>query len=493
MRRRSLEVYFILYLAALMLLMTDSPKRETDLASTALRDLVASTFSLIVEKPTLLCRTVIEGDTSWIVHFDSTNTIIPTGLVDSLHYRIVAEDQNSAQRVTLAVGDTTLIGSIGFVSEQIGQALRIGWFFSAIEPGAKLYRIRIEATARPQVPPNLSTHQQKQIQSLLATNETVLEAETSFLVGYLPRQSARVPSPVMPPDSAVTARLEALVTQQRTSTPDYGTFALVPEHSTINTIPYVSWENRIAIYGALPQRDLARPPQVSGISSAFVTIEGTTIVIRSVSTQASNANVRITLTRRDGAEASATFAVIVHTIIPPAAPSVMYPGIEYKLIPNLTSLTGLETRAVLRDDRNTIRASSSGQPLTFTPTLSDTGRTFFFERYAGSERIGQVLLIPCEMFPPPEITSIRRESERQYLIVCRAYGLESDQRTRARLELDPPGSGTVQELYGDYSYDERAHVRIQQFRVTIIGSPGLRLYAINGYQQRSLPSNLSLR
>lgn len=494
-RRRGIEIYFVLYLAALMLLLSDSPKRETELATTALRSLVGSTFRLLAEKQTLLCRAIVEHDSVRIVQFDSINTIVPTGLIDSIHYRIVAEDQSSGTTLSLPIAGTANAGAIAIETEQYGQALRIRWRLIRTERQPFLYRVRIEAHAKPQLPPTLERDQRAQLETLLDSDDFPLQSETTFLVGYLPDfPTTQPPSTDQPPlDSALAVQLRSLFAQRAQETTPAAAFSLVPEFTTIRTVPFVQWENRIAIYGAAPDRDLAQPPRLSGLSAALVTIEGNAIVVRSTSTQAGTTNVRITLVRRDGAEADAVFSVVTHSVQQPVIPALLYPGIEYRFDPNLSNLSGIETRALLRDDDNLTRVSSSGEPFVFTPTFRDTGRTFYFERYVGRDRIGQVIPIPCEMFPPPEITSVRRESDRQFLVVCRAYGLDSDQRSRVRLELDPPGKGTVQELYGDYSYDPKANVRLQQFRVTVSGTTGLKLYAVNGYQQRSVARDLSAR
>lgn len=169
----------------------------------------------------------------------------------------------------------------------------------------------------------------------------------------------------------------------------------------------------------------------------------------------------------------------------------MYPGIEYRFEPNLPQLSGTTPRAVLRDESGTIRASSNGQPFSFTASIADTGRRFLFERYAGTERIGQTIAIFCEMFPQPEIVSIRRESERLYHVVTRSYGLASDSRARVRLELEPSSAGRVQELYGDQSFDTENHVRLQHFRVQLQATASIR--ALNGYGQRSPARELSPR
>lgn len=493
-RRRSVEIYFVLYLAALLLLLSDSPKRETDLASTILRSLFSSTFRLIPEKSTMLCRAVIRQDSLEIVHIDSINTIIPTGLIDSVQYRLFAYDESNGEDLSVPLDTSIRLGPFVFSADYVGQALRIRWRLAQPERRSQLYRFRIEATAYPHLPPTLHPEQRRQIISLLTSNTPTLQAETAFIVGYLPESPSPAPQQLqLPLDSAIEARLRTLVAERSGEQRLLGSFSLVPEHTTIHTLPFVQWENRIAIYGASAQRDLARPPQVSGLSSALVTIEGNTIVIRSTSTAAAVTPVQLTLTRRDGAEASTTFTVV--TIVPPApvVPATMYPGVEYRFNPHLTNLRGIDARAFLRDDRNLIRASSSGEAFSFTPALSDTGHTFYFERYAGNERVGQVIAIPCVMFPPPTITSVRTNGDRSFLVQSRSYGIAGDLRARVRLELEPSFAGKVQELFGDYRYEEESYAHIQHFRVTLTGSTLPTVRAVNDYQQRSAMRPLTQR
>lgn len=489
-QRRRIEIYFVLYLAALMLLLSDSPKREHELASAAVRNLLASTFTLYPERTTLLCRAVVSDSTLAFLHFDSTNTIVPAGMVDSVSYSITAADESSGERLTLDQTGIARNGNFEFAAEQVGTILRFRWNVVRPEPKARLFRITVAARARPVLPTNLPPDQRQHLASLLANDNTLLAHQTVFLVGYIPERPA-VQQSQSAADSAVEARLRALIAEGLGRAPA-ATFAVVPQFPTVRTLPFLQWENRLVIYGADPRRDLAKPPQISGIPSAFVLLEGNTIVVRGIANQAGTAQARITLTRRDGVEATATFAVITQAVAAPQAPSVMHPGIEYSFAPNLPELSGAEVRALLRDDRGVIRASSNGEPFTFTPTRADTGHTFYFERYAGSERIGQVLAIPCEMFPPPEILSIQRQGERNFVVRCRGYGLSSDSKSRLRLECEPPTAARVQELYGEYVYDAQSYARIQVFVVSLQAN-AVSIRAINDYAQRSEERLLQVR
>jgi hypothetical protein len=490
MRRGGLELYFVLYLAALMLLLSDSPRRETELASTAIRSLVSSTFALIVEKPTLLCRAIVEGDTIRILHFDSLNTIVPTGLVDSLRYTITITDQATGTEETTAAEGSLEVGNVRLLARQIGQALRIHWQITPRRQ-SQLYRVRIVASAQPQLPATIPVQQRQQLEPLLAGTNNLLRSEATFLVGYLAEQRFQPQQAPSSLDTALEWRIRSLLAQQSLPQSFSGTFSIVPEHSLVETIPFVTWENRVAVYGASLERDITQPPSVSGIGNVVVTIEGNTLLLRGITTQAGSAQARIRLVRRDGIESAASFTVVSTPVQAPSVPTAMYPGIEYRIEPNLPQLSGTTPRAVLRDESGVIRASSNGQPLVFTPSIADTGRRFLFERYAGTERIGQTIAIACEMFPSPEIISIRRESEQLYHVVTRSYGLASDARSRVRLELEPPSAGRIQELYGDQSYDADNHIRLQHFRVQLQTIASVR--ALNGYGQRSPSRELSPR
>lgn len=490
MRRGGLELYFVLYLAALMLLLSDSPRRETDLASTAIRSLVSSTFTLVVEKPTLLCRAIVDGDSIKILHLDSLNTIVPTGLVDSLHYTITVTDQATGVEETANAEGSVEIGTVRLLTHQIGQALRIQWRI-APHRQSQLYRVRILASAQPQLPSTLPSQQRQQLQPLLESADNLLRSEASFLVGYLVEQRMQPQQAPSSLDTALELRIRSLLAQQNLPQPSSGVFTVIPEHAIVETIPFVTWENRLAVYGASLERDIAQPPVVSGVGNVTVTLEGNALLLRGITTQAGTTRVHIRLVRRDGTESLASFTIVSTSPQAPNVPSVMYPGIEYRFEPNLPQMTGTNTRAVLRDEAGSIRASSYGQPFSFTPSIADTGRRFLFERSANTERIGQTITIPCEMFPAPEIISIRREGEQLYYVVTRSYGLASDARSRVRLELEPSNAGRIQELYGDQSYDPESHIRLQHFRVQLQAPVNLR--ATNGYSQRSSQRELSLR
>jgi len=485
--KRGLEIYFVLYLAALLLLISDSPKRELDLASTAIRSFVASTFTLSIDKPTLECRVLFDGSTSSIIHFDSINTITPNGLVDSLRYTIVITDQASGSEERIGTKGSTRIGNIRIAAEQIGQGLRI-WYQVHPEQQPRHYLVRVFATARPQLPSSITPQQRKELEPLLSGSENLLQSETSFFITYIVDQRTQQGTVPTQLESLLVQRLIAERNQQQ---PDGGTFTITPEQTVIETIPFVQWENRLTVYGASLQRDIAQPPVVSGMGNVFVTIEGNSLRLRGITTQPGSAQVRVGLVRRDGTESTTTFTVVTNPLQAPIIPPVMYPGIEYRFVPNLPLMSGINSRAVLRDEAGNIRASSKSEPFSFTPSISDTGQRFSFERYAGTERIGQVLTVVCEMFPVPEIISVRREGDQFVHLVTRSYGLASDARSRVRIELSPPSAGRVQELYGEQTYDEATHVRLQHFRVQLLTTATVR--ALNGYGQSSPPRDLPLR
>ena len=91
-KRRLVEIYFILYLSALLFLLPDGKKDDVDSIGTGIQ-IYQPSFNLIPEKNTLICRVVLDSAGPRIMYLDSVNTIFYTGDVEDVNFEFTVEDQ----------------------------------------------------------------------------------------------------------------------------------------------------------------------------------------------------------------------------------------------------------------------------------------------------------------------------------------------------------------------------------------------------------------
>ena len=91
-KRHKIEVYFILYLAALILLLPEDQKKS-DLNNQGHNQITNNSY-LQVEKSVLNCKISLKGGKLIVADIDSINNILLFGDVYSINYNFEFENQN---------------------------------------------------------------------------------------------------------------------------------------------------------------------------------------------------------------------------------------------------------------------------------------------------------------------------------------------------------------------------------------------------------------
>ncbi|MBL7990253.1 MAG: hypothetical protein JNN25_02335, partial [Candidatus Kapabacteria bacterium] len=77
--RRQVEIYFVLYLAALLLLLPTKRERAPESDPSLVYELLKSRFIIAAERPTMNCQLLVIGDSVRVVTLDSVNTVSSSG------------------------------------------------------------------------------------------------------------------------------------------------------------------------------------------------------------------------------------------------------------------------------------------------------------------------------------------------------------------------------------------------------------------------------
>ncbi|MFM8472256.1 MAG: hypothetical protein ACKOBV_01890 [Candidatus Kapaibacterium sp.] len=504
-RRRpgTIDIYFVLYIAALVLLIPDRGASR-DEAAQLITSLLQTSFTVHVDRSVLLCRVVRNGDSLRVLSCDSTNGIFHSGAMKDVRYEFSIEDQSYRSRYTMNTASETKTSYFTVTGSADQGGVRFHWAPPMSEKRNRLFSVNVSATATPLLPEGLDATQREAYRRIAGDPDGIrVRARAQFTVAlvYVDGGSGSVmvtqAAPAVPgisSDTALERRYQELLKQFERPTMmsiPRGDFSLQPRENVVRMIAYQTFENRIRVYGADPMREVDAI-RVSG-GNAFARVDGSDIVVTGTTPAGGSAMVTLSARRTsDRKDTSVSFRVIANTLETPSFPASMYPGITYVFDPRLPEVSGVPAGAVLRDDRgNEVVRSAQGESFSFTPRAEDTLRTFVFERSLNEKKIGQTYSVAIVPFPSPEIIDISLRGG-QVWVRTRSFGLVSDARARVRLDLGSSNTSRVQERLGDWSYDERSHAHLQVFQFTPSGST-VTVRAVNGRRQASEKRDFSVR
>jgi hypothetical protein len=476
--RRQIEVYFILYLAAILFLLPNKREQSPDSDPNLVLKVLSSRFFIAPEKLTLNCQIQTIGSTTSIVQLDSVNTITFSGDYTNVHYEFFVEDALLRQNVVAMSARKSIAGAFRMEEDDRRGVATFFWTPDLRDRRSRTFTVRVVATARPVVPATITdpTLRQK-LQAMIDDASRVDTAETSFTINVV---SFGASDQIVFNDSlrASTTTSGTVVVNGATLggsqptfrlPPDFrppapGDFTLVPQNSIIETLPFQTWSTAVLVSGEInlrnntPKINVARSDPNDTQGSAYMTDLGSNLIrIAGIAPSSGVMTVQVVLTRtEDNKRSVAEFTVRSSPLQRPVLPQKMFPGITYEIKPQLDFLTGQELRAALLELGGKERYSSpQGSTFAFTPLESDVGKTLTFERYVNGRRVGDVYTVVIEDFPPPEIVEIVPEG-RLLLVRTRCFGTVGGQINRVVLDASKLQNAIIRERYGDlYRNDDR--------------------------------------
>ncbi|GAB1430785.1 hypothetical protein MASR2M18_16190 [Ignavibacteria bacterium] len=478
-RRRYVELYFILYLAALILLLPDKRQKTMD-SDSVLTALFQQSFTLQPEKTVLSARIVVDSAGAKIIAPDTANLIVFTGNIRDAHYQFLIEDPALGQTLRLSSDSASPAPMFRIEQRDDLRAIKFIWKPAATAGmRSRSYSVRVIATATPVAPPgNIALEQ------MIADAGTRLTAETQFAVNIINDGEPETQSKIalVPPMSGQEGQGVPLIQQNITqppivitqqSRPPSGDFSISPFSISIGTIAYHPWSNRIFITGTQSGADLKRTPIVKierssadiGGNAEIAEIRGNEILLRGTAPSSGVMRVSVTAERAaDGRTATVEFNVQPQPFAAPIVSRIMNPGISYTIQPNIPLLTNTDAKAVLYDGTQERISSPQGAAFEFTPDARDTGKVLTLARIVGGRQIGDRISIRIENFPSPEILGISRQKNGSTQITTRSFGLWNGRDNRASIVIID-GNARARELYGNFRTDAKSLAHTQVFEI----------------------------
>lgn len=406
-RKLSVEVYFVLYLTAIILLLGTAPlskERYDSELEEAIAQLINTDFGVEVEDIGLTIPFVpagMEDDPSALnLMMDTVNVIRAHGSFSRVDFRIVSIEDTATGRA-LPIEKASLMrngdSSVFFFWSQ-GEAKQTA-----------LYRICVEAEALPVIPASVSSPSlRRRIESIIAKRNAMRDTAI-FSVNVLPITSPeyiiaakRAPTMETGSNGPADSTIFSLSSQMLRQLAAFGQgFTISPRTPSLTSPPGKPWVQQLMVLGPEPKSlDLKLPPgvRITGYGNNYIEISGT-------APARGETQVRVVAkTLGSSLQSEVLFLVTATTPSDPRGlPKTLYSGNSY---PADFSTTGID------DDRISVTIIENGKPVetskgaSFNYVPSATEGTVQFIRYVDGKPFGEytcsVSEYPLPVIGPPE-------------------------------------------------------------------------------------------
>lgn len=457
-KKRTVEIYFVLYLAALVFLLPDGKKKGEELNHTT-NYVSQIPFHINAEKSNLSAKLSIDSLGVRIITLDSINNIFYSGDVKDVKFEFVILDNTLKQSLHLSSNEANAAKYFRLFENKDKRLISFFWKPSLQETINKNYTVQIIASAKP----------------LNDESGFVLRDKTQFGLNVIVENAvaqAGISGSATDTQQSVFSIIDSIKKADFFSAPASNmNYDMIVEKDLVRAIAYQKWTNTINAYNINLTKDLAQAPKVTAteydgkIPQIDAQVYNDRIVLSGRTPAYGRYNVRLSIVRKsDNKEQTVSFNVMPIPLEQPLYERTMYPGKAYIIDPKLP-LADKDTRAYLKY-QNQIRArSSQGEKFAFTPDFSDTGKTFVLERYIDNQIIGEEYRIAVSSFPEPEIIEIQQLNQNEIRIKTKSYGMYyQESNLVGNFEIN--GNGTFRELFGSLTEDKEKFTHIQTFVFT---------------------------
>lgn len=415
--RKTVEIYFILYLAALILLIPEAKDNNEVIKEISTNSDI--NFDIDAEKSNMNCIVTRDSLGNYIYTLDSINTIYYSGKVENVNFEFFVEDISLNHKVKIAdSSDNTRFFKIKEIDAL--QIAEFYWHPPLSINSDKVYNVEVKAKG-------FYTNQAGRVEEL--ESFTSFSLNVNFLINDINMETIAYENNEDESSRTNTNNFENS-SFRYSALPS---LRLYPQNANLNTAPLEKWENIIYVSGLNPKEDLRDNPSIKVLSNSdnnpgnavIIDILKDRLIMGGKSPESGTMSVQLTLKRQqDGSEVTTEFSVNSESISDPFYKEIMFPDISYIIDPNLPLLTNEKTTALLIDqDGNILAKSNRGMEFNFEPKESDVGKVIYLERRIDDQIYGQRYRIQILNYPIPEIIRVQRLANNKLRIYTNSYGV----------------------------------------------------------------------
>jgi hypothetical protein len=402
------EIYFVLYLTAIVLLI---PKKDADdkinLGDEFNRNQNSQVF-IKSEKSSLNLRLRANTEGIEIISLDTSNIIYPVGNVYSVdyHFSLVS----GSQKIRIGEFDSNSM----FVIEKIENSnnARFTWLPNKKQLSTKNYSIIAEA--------DIYLDSAKKV-------KTYSRTEFALNIYFLDEQPPSFTRTLIPQEN--DEKINPQIINQIINNSNL--LDIYPENNSIKSLAYSPWQNKINLIGIKNLSEINQNIQIKSNSEDSQVMESVKIsertskylVVEGTTPGYGKLDIEIVIKSKDNLnQVSTAFSVLPIAIGNPVLERVMYPEKSYLIDPKLPISSSKKMFSRIIHGSRILYETNNSAKFRFSPTMSDTGSTLYFERIIGTETLPQRIPIQVKNYPNPEIISIREKGS-DILITTKSYGV----------------------------------------------------------------------
>ncbi|MCL5991322.1 MAG: hypothetical protein M1419_04395 [Bacteroidetes bacterium] len=461
--RKSIEIYFVLYLAALIFLLP-SPEDDNKKPDERNSKVFQIPFTIQPEKTTLNCRLLLDSSGIKIVSMDSVNTVIYFGEVENVDFEFTIEDPLLRQKLLLKDEEDTTNPYFRFVENKKSQSALFFWTPPIYERANKTYNVIVTASA------SLKDDNKDGANDGNISNRTI-KAQTKFSLNMIyVNADLAVNNNLLLQNGSDSLRRLNIQNQPFIGFQPTGEIDIKSEQSLIRAVAFHKWTNFINIYGGTFTKDINKynvqainERGDNGGTAAIVKEEPNRIILSGTAPSYGKMKVQfssISRFKRDTVD----FLVVTLPINEPKFDRTMYPEKIYTIDPQIPLMYGQDIKTMIRDGNNIRVQSEQGNKFQFTPDISDAGKTFTLESYIDDNLYGQKYQIRILNYPGPLIKDIQYIRNGEVKIITHSFGFHNRKENISELEVE--GNVIVRELRGTIPESPDNITFVQIFRCT---------------------------
>lgn len=363
------EIYFILYLAALILLLPDLKKEKEESHAKG------AVISLSVDKSILNLRMLKRNSKNEIIKFDSTNRIMFNGDFDNVDFTYTVSDINRGETIELSNYTNTKEQFLINENREKG-FIDFKWNPSMDFNFNKTYLVKLIATVEKEG--TTKTASTQFTLNTLFINEVVSNQDdgansdiTDF--SFLNSPTISIPTNL----SSIDAKVYK---------------------NPIITVADNQWENYVTIYNINSIDDLIGPPEVRvsgdsllGGSARFESSENNRFIFSGVSPTYDTMKVSVSITRKvDNSNFAFDFLVIPKPRTIPDIPETLYIGETYTIDTKLNQEEIQNSYATINYGAE--QKTYYDNILKLTPTIKMLDENLILKRYVDGRKLDQYIL-----------------------------------------------------------------------------------------------------
>ena len=497
-KRRTIEIYFILYLAALIFLLPDGSEVFRTGKGTGIK-VFQPEFVLLPDKTTLTCRAIFDSSGTKIISLDSVNTIFYSGDVEDVKFDFIVEDQTLKNSLTLNSESKPTTKFFRIEEHRDKQAAFFYWTPPTHDQFSKIYLVKVIATAKTKKPdPNVNSQIEKKDEGKIVKFTT----QFSLFVMYANDQGG---NPIFiqnyqRPSIIDTSAFSSYQFQSQFAQPTTGNITMFPTQTEVKMIASQRWINYIDVSNINLLKDLPSKykilsvqctPSDNGGKAEIYELTNTRLVVRGITPSFGKMKVVASVYRSyDQQVKTCDFTVTPVEMEQPEFDKFMYPDITYTIDPKLP-LIGKEIKVIITDGKNVKAQSQRGEKIRFTPDDIDVDKVLYLERYIDGELFGTKYQIRILPYSEPYIVDVQQKGSNEVEVIARSFGVYN----KSRNEVDKfivEGNAQYRDLRGQISEkQEKSFPVVTQYFKFTPADPNkpfhFKITAIDKRGRKSLP------